>query len=128
MSDSELDAIRRKKLRRFQKKLATKKQTTETIDADQVLNRIFQGRAWEVFNAASYQFPHAMIKVKEILVKLALSEKLKTVTGEQLYLFLRKLGLKVKLNTKINIESHGQLISLEEKIRESTCFDEFQRR
>jgi DNA-binding TFAR19-related protein (PDSD5 family) len=120
MSDSELDAIRRKKLRRFQKKLAPKKQTTETIDADQVLNRIFQGRAWEVFNAANYQFPHAMIKVKEILVKLALSEKLKTVTGEQLYLFLRKLGLKVKLNTKINIESHGQLISLEEKIREST--------
>jgi len=120
MSDSELDAIRRKKLRRFQKKLASKKQTTETIDADQVLNRIFQGRAWEVFNAASYQFPHPMIKVKEILVKLALSEKLKTVTGEQLYLFLRKLGLKVKLNTKINIESHGKLISLEEKMREST--------
>jgi len=120
MSDSELDAIRRKKLRRLQKKLASKKQTTETIDADQVLNRIFQGRAWEVFNAANYQFPHAMIKVKEILVKLALSEKLKTVTGEQLYLFLRKLGLKVKLNTKINIESHGKLISLEEKMREST--------
>jgi DNA-binding TFAR19-related protein (PDSD5 family) len=120
MSDSELDAIRRKKLRRLQKKLASKKQTTETIDADQVLNRIFQGRAWEVFNAASYQFPHPMIKVKEILVKLALSEKLKTVTGEQLYLFLRKLGLKVKLNTKINIESHGKLISLEEKMREST--------
>ena len=120
MSDSELDAIRRKKLRRLQKKLASKKQTTETIDADQVLNRIFQGRAWEVFNAASYQFPHPMIEVKEILVKLALSEKLKTVTGEQLYLFLRKLGLKVKLNTKINIESHGKLISLEEKMREST--------
>lgn len=119
MSDSELDAIRRKKLRRLQKKLASKKQTTETVDADQVLNRIFQGRAWEVFNAASYQFPRAMTKIKEILVKLTLSGKLKTVTGEQLYLFLRKLGLRVRLNTKINIENHGQLISLEEKIRET---------
>jgi len=119
MSDSELDALRRKKLRRLQRKLASKKQTTETVDGDLVLNRIFQGRAWEVFNAASYQFPSAMIKVKEILVKLTLSGKLKTVTGEQLYLFLRKLGLRVRLNTKINIESHGQLISLEEKIRES---------
>lgn len=119
MSDSELDAIRRKKLRRLQRKLASKKQTTETVDADQVLNRIFQGRAWEVFNAASYQFPRAMTKIKEILVKLTLSGKLKIVTGEQLYLFLRKLGFRVRLNTKINIENHGQLISLEEKIRET---------
>ena len=119
MSDSELDAIRRKKLRRLQRKLASKKQTTETIDADQVLKRIFQGRAWEVFKSASYQFPSAMIKVKEILVKLALSGKLKAVTGEQLYFFLRKIGLRVRLDTKINIESHGQLKSLEEKIREN---------
>lgn len=119
MSDFELDAIRRKKLRKLQIELASKKETTETADADQVLNRIFQGRAWEVFNAASYQFPSAMMKVKEILVKLALSDNLKTVTGEQLFLFLRKLGLRVRLNTKINFESHGQLKPLEEKIKES---------
>ena len=119
MSDIELDVIRQKKLRKLQRKLAAKKKKTEATDTDRVLNNLFQGRAREVFNAASCQFPDAMVKVKEVLVKLALSDKLKTVTGEQLYLFLRKLGFKVRLNTKINIESHGQLRSLEEKIRES---------
>ena len=120
MSDSELRAIRRNKLRELQAKLAAKQKRTEKIDSNKILNRIFKGRAWEVFNTASYQFPNVMSKTKEALVNLALSGRLKEVTGEQLYLFLRNLGLRVRLNTKIRYTEHGKLKSLAEKIKEDS--------
>lgn len=120
MSDSELRAIRRNKLRELQAKLAAKQKRTEKIDSNKILNRIFKGRAWEVFNTASYQFPNVMSKIKEALVNLALSGRLKEVTGEQLYLFLRNLGLRVRLNTKILYTEHGKLKSLAEKIKEDS--------
>jgi DNA-binding TFAR19-related protein (PDSD5 family) len=117
MSDDELAAIRQKKLREFQRRI-TSEEKPDIPSGDEILNRIFKGRAWEIFNVASYQFPDAMHKVKEVLVKLASSGKLTEVTGEELYVFLRKLGLKVRLNTQINYASHGQLKSLEERMKE----------
>ncbi len=118
MSESELRAIRRDKLRELQRRLAEKQNKTEEIDADKVLKGIFKGRAWEVFNSAIYQYPAIMGKVKDALVNLALSGKLQEVTGEQLYLFLRNLGLRVRLNTRIRYTDHGQLKSLAEKIKQ----------
>jgi DNA-binding TFAR19-related protein (PDSD5 family) len=117
MSDEELAAIRRKKLREFQRRTISEEKP-DTRSSDEILNRIFKGRAWEIFNVASYQFPDAMHKVKDVLVKLASSGKLTEVTGEELYAFLRKLGLQVRLNTQINYASHGQLKSLEERMKE----------
>ena len=118
MSDDDLAAIRQKKLREFQRRMGTKTNQAEIINSDEVLNKVFKDRAWEIFNTATYQFPDAMRKVKDVLVKLASSGKLTEVTGEELYVFLRKLGLEVKLNTTISYASHGQLKSLEEKMKE----------
>jgi DNA-binding TFAR19-related protein (PDSD5 family) len=98
--------------------MAAKESQPEKVNADSILNKIFKDRAWEVFNAATYQYPDAMRKIKDILVKLASSGKLVAVTGEELYAFLNKLGLEVRLNTKITYASHGELKSLEEKMKE----------
>jgi DNA-binding TFAR19-related protein (PDSD5 family) len=117
MSDSQLDALRRKKLLELQRKLAVREKKTETVDANAALTRVFRGRAWEVFNAASYEFPQAMSRIKDLLVELVSSGKLKEVTGEQLYLFLTKLGLKVRLDTKIEFASHGELKPIAEKLK-----------
>ncbi len=118
MSDDDLAFIRQKKLREFQRRMVAKESQPEKVNADSVLNKIFQDRAWEVFSAATYQYPEAMRKIKDILVKLASSGKLAAVTGEELYVFLNKLGLEVRLNTKITFASHGELKSLEEKMKE----------
>jgi DNA-binding TFAR19-related protein (PDSD5 family) len=118
MSDDELEVIRRRRLLELNKRLA-KKESKAEISEDEVLNRIFRGRAWEVFNNASHQFPGTMSRVKDALVKLALAGKLKEVTGEQLYLLLKDLGLKVRLDTKIEFASHGELKSLAEKMKEN---------
>jgi DNA-binding TFAR19-related protein (PDSD5 family) len=118
MSDRELAAIREKKLRELRRKLDEKKNQPDQLSAENVLSKIFKDRAREVFNAAVFQFPEAASKVREILVKLASSGQLTEVTGEELFVFLKKLGLDVKLNTKITYSSHGQLKSLEEKMKE----------
>jgi hypothetical protein len=63
MSDDELAAIRQKKLQEFQRRQATREGTLDIPGTDEVLDRIFRGRAWEVFNSASYQFPDAMGRI-----------------------------------------------------------------
>ena len=120
MSDAELQAIRRRKIRELQRAFA-REQTEEpadTVKDDEVLNRIFRGRAWEVFNSGSQQYPPIMAKVKRALVQSALAGRLKEVTGEQLYQLLRHLGLRVRLNTSISFANHGKLQSLSEKVKD----------
>jgi DNA-binding TFAR19-related protein (PDSD5 family) len=118
MSDSELAAIRQKKLREIQRRFSAKQTQPETIGSKDVLNKIFKDRAWEVFNSATAQFPVEMSKVRKILTELAVSGKITQVTGEELFVFLKKLGLDVKLNTTITYASHGQLKTIEEKMKE----------
>ena len=118
MSDSELAAIRQKKLREIQRRFSVKQTPPDTTGPKDVLNRIFKDRAWEVFNSATAQFPVEMSKVRKILTELAVSGKITQVTGEELFVFLKKLGLDVKLNTTITYASHGQLKTLEEKMKE----------
>ena len=118
MSDWELDAIRRKRYAELKKKIVTKEDKTEKPSADEILNGIFKGRAWEVFRSASLQFPEAMSRVKDLLVKLGSSGEVKEVTGEELYVFLVDLGLKVRLETKIEFASHGEVKSLQDRLKE----------
>jgi DNA-binding TFAR19-related protein (PDSD5 family) len=118
MSDLELEAMRRKRYLQLQKRIAIKENKTKEPNADDVLNRVFKGRAWEVFNSANHQFPEVMTRIKELLVKLALSGEVKEITGEELYLFLVDLGLKVRLQTKIEFASHGEVKSLHDRLKE----------
>lgn len=118
MNDLELEAMRRKRYLQLQKRMAIKENKTKEPNADDVLNRVFKGRAWEVFNSASHQFPEVMTRIKELLVKLALSGEVKEITGEELYLFLVDLGLKVRLQTKIEFASHGEVKSLHDRLKE----------
>ncbi|MCD6530573.1 hypothetical protein J7L06_09900 [Candidatus Bathyarchaeota archaeon] len=118
MSDSELEAIRRKKLRELMRKLTSKKEGRESLDPEKILGRVFRGRAWEVYTAACSQYPQVMEKVRDALVRLVLAGRLNEISGEQLYLFLRRLGLRVRLETKIKVLEHGKLKSLADKLRE----------
>jgi len=118
MSDWELDAIRRKRYAELKKKIAPKEDKPEKPNADEILNSIFKGRAWEIFSSASDQFPEAMSRVKDLLVKLAVSGEVKEITGEELYVFLVDLGLKIRLETKIEFASHGEVKSLRDRLKE----------
>ncbi len=117
MIDEELEAIKRRKLMELQKRLAQREKRTAKIDKEELLKKVFVGRAWEVWRTAQLQYPEAMRKIEELFVKLILSRRLTRVDGVQLYTFLRRLGLRVKLKTEIRIREHGELKSLSEKLR-----------
>jgi DNA-binding TFAR19-related protein (PDSD5 family) len=119
MSDRKLEAIKQKKLRELKKRLALREHNKEQIDGNKILNKIFKGRAWEVFNTAKSQFPTAMAEMERLLVNLALKGKITEITGEQLYALLREIGVRVRLNTSIKVASHGKTKLLSEKIRDS---------
>jgi len=123
MSDRELEAIRRKKLRELRKILASKVETEpkKKTDSKEVLNRLFVGRAWEVLNAAKLQYPQAAAYVENTLVKLIKLGKIRNpITGEDLYGLFRRLGFRVRLQTRIQILEHGKVKSLVDKIKEDT--------
>jgi DNA-binding TFAR19-related protein (PDSD5 family) len=118
MSDDELERISRQKLAQLRKRLLTRREEKKEsgINRD-LLNRVFVGRAWEVFNATQQQYPQAAKALGDALAQLVSSGKIEKVTGGELYYLLRKLGLRVKLKTRIRVKEHGKLISLEEKMK-----------
>jgi len=120
MSDHELERLRRRRLAQLSKRFLTKKEEKkEEGNKQEVLKRVFVGRAWEVFNATQAQYPEIAEKLRSILVQLASSGKITQVCGQELYYLLRKMGLRVRLKTTIRIKEDGKLKSLSEKLRKT---------
>lgn len=126
MSDSELDSIRRKKLKQLKERL---EKTAETRKGEEkkepepteILNRFLIGRAWEVLTAARLQYPQAAKGIEKTLVKLISEGRIRSkITGEELYGLFNRLGFRIRLKTRIRILEHGKLRSLEDKIREGS--------
>jgi DNA-binding TFAR19-related protein (PDSD5 family) len=119
MSDDELEALKRKRLLELQRRIALRQEKPEPINARKILDGVFKGRAWEVFNAANSQYPNVMAEIADRIVNLVSEGKLTEIDGEQLFALLRTVGLDVRLNTEIKVMKHGKTQSLSEKFKES---------
>jgi len=124
--DNELELYKRKRLLEMQRRLLAKKgeeekkqeEVEKAPDPKEVLNRIFVGRAWEVFEAARRQYPQVTQTLQNELARLVLSGRLKEqITGEQLLWLFRKIGLDVRMETKIRILESGELKTVAEKLK-----------
>jgi len=90
----------------------------ETENPKKVLSRVLIGRALEVLNAAERQYPEAIPQIERALAQLISTGKLKgPVNGAQLLWFFKRLGLSVRLETRIRISEHGELKTIEEKLK-----------
>jgi len=123
--DRELEYLRHKKLLELQKASLKKKLETEEKpreekkDTKTSLSKVFVGRAWEVWNIASYQYPAVMDNLGGLMVKMIDAGTLRgPITGEQLYWLLRRLGLRVKLKTSIRILESGEMKTIAQKLKE----------
>ena len=119
--DAELEKLKRERLAQMQRRM-TAKQQAETaparLEPRQILERVFVGRAWEVYHAARAQYPGIADQIFQELAELVQSGKLRTkINGEQLFGLLRQIGLDVRLDTKIQVLEHGELKSLGDKFR-----------
>jgi DNA-binding TFAR19-related protein (PDSD5 family) len=129
--DDELERIKQKRLEEMKRQLLIKKlkeQKNEEKKAEKpkeptnsdILDKFFGERAWEVYNAAIYQYPQIMPQVEKILVEGIKTGKIREIIdGAALMGFFRAIGIPVRLKTKIRISEKGELKTLEQKMKEN---------
>ena len=118
--DKAVERWKRRRLLEAKKQWLAKKtqQAKKTEDSKKVLSRVLVGRAWEVLNAAERQYPKATHQVEDDLAHLVSTGKLKgPIDGEQLLWLFRRLGINVKLEIRIRILEHGELKTIEDKLK-----------
>jgi len=126
--DDELERLKRKKIQEIQRRMAAQQamQAAQTaaqekpkeLGNDKILDGIFGDRAWEVWRAAKEQFPQVIPQVEQILVDGVKQGKIaQRIDGGSLAQFLRQVGLPLRLNTQIRYAEHGELKTLEQKLR-----------
>ncbi len=126
--DDELERLKRKKMQELQRRMAatdaaqaaqalTKDQPKEP-STDQMLDQIFGDRAWEVWRIAREQFPKVIPHVEQALVDAVKQGKIREkIDGGGLAMFLRQIGLPLRLNTQIRFAEHGELKTLQQKLK-----------
>ena len=128
MSDDELERLKRKKMQEMQRRMAVQqanqaaqvsaKEKPKEPTTDQMLDGIFGDRAWEVWRAAREQFPKVIPQVEKALVDAVKQGKIgQKIDGGGLAMFLRQIGLPIRLNTQIRFAEHGELKTLEQKLK-----------
>ncbi|MCK5593484.1 hypothetical protein KAI31_05235 [Candidatus Bathyarchaeota archaeon] len=118
--DKELERWKHRKLFEMRKRWLAREagKEKEIEDPKRVLSRVLIGRGLEVLNAAERQYPEAVPQIKKALAQLISTGKLKgSVNGEQLLWFFKRLGLNIRLKTRIRILEHGELKTIEEKLK-----------
>lgn len=128
MSDNELERLKRKKMQELQRRMvaqdaveaaqALAKDKPKEPSTDQILDTIFGDRAWEVWRIAREQFPQVIPQIEKALVDAVRQGKIREkIDGGGLAMFLRHIGVSLRLNTQIRFAEHGELKTLEQKLK-----------
>jgi DNA-binding TFAR19-related protein (PDSD5 family) len=123
--DEELERLKRRKMRELRRRMI--EESAEAVESEpleeptprEILDSRFKGRAWEVYRAAEAQFPAVMPQIERILVESIKQGKIRDrIDGESLFLFLRQVGLPVRLQTHIRYKEHGELKTIGQHMKE----------
>ena len=125
--DKELEILKAKRLAEMEKNLAQQnnQEEKETVlsnsDQNKLLPReqIIQKlgyRGLEVLSNAESQFPNETKLVEEKLAELIQSGEIDEVLdGGKLLTLFRSVGIRVRMENKINVEKDGKFVSISEK-------------
>jgi DNA-binding TFAR19-related protein (PDSD5 family) len=123
--DEELERLKQRRLEELQRKMLLnhlKEKEPEPAKEptnEETLGKYFRNRAWEVWNAAKHQYPQVMPRIEVMLVDAIKQGKIMDyIDGANLMGFFRQVGIPVSLDTKIRVSEHGELKTLEQKIKE----------
>jgi DNA-binding TFAR19-related protein (PDSD5 family) len=124
---SEIELLRQKKALELRKKMILSQEKTlppqpltPKISPRETVRRILAGRGEEVLETARRYYPKEVGQVEDTLAGLIDSGRLKgPLSGEELYSFLRRVGLVFNMDVKIRVKEHGELKTLEEKFRDA---------
>ena len=126
MSD-EMEILRQKRALELRKKMLLSQKTSGPVKPEppkispkEAVAKILAGRGIEVLETARRYYPGEVARLEEALASQISSGRLKgPVSGEELYSFLRRVGLVFSMDVKIQVKERGELKTLEQKFRES---------
>ena len=124
---SEIDLLRQRKALELRKKMLLSQEKSQPaqpalakLSSRETVRRILEGRGVEVLETARRYYPKEVGQIEDTLAGLIESGRLKgPVSGEELYSFLRRIGLVFSMDVKIRVKERGELKTLEEKFRDS---------
>ena len=136
--DKELEILKAKRLAEMEKNLAEQnnQEDQETIlsssdqnkvlPRDQIIKKLGY-RGLEVLSNAESQFPNETKLVEEKLAELIQSGEIDEVLdGGKLLTLFRSVGIRVRMENKINVEKDGKFVSISEKFVKQTDDSNFE--
>ncbi len=127
--DPEIDIINARKLRELREKAAAiekAKANQEQSSSPQsrpkssreVLSPYLYDRADEVLDLAYSQYPVQTEAIITRIARLILAGELASkISGGELLMLFRSVGLKIRVNTTIKVEDNGKFVSFSEKLK-----------
>jgi len=130
--DKELEQLKKKRLAEMEKNIALKQRLEEVPipkktqpSARETLVKNLGYRGLEVLQNAESQFPSETKIVVEKLGELLYSgEVSEEIDGGKLLALFRSVGINVRMQTKINVEQDGELVSLSDKLTSKSSNNE----
>lgn len=122
--DKELELLKAKRLREMQKNLSQRQRSEEpkeipvTTSTREIVVKQLGHRGLEVLENAEAQFPEETRLVTAKLVELIQAGEItEIIDGGKLLTLFRSLGIRVRVQTTINVEQDGKLVSWSDKIK-----------
>ena len=130
--DREIDIINARKLRELREKAAAMERARANRQPQQqqppshrskssreVLSAYLYDRADEVLDLAYGQYPAQTEAIVKRIASLILAGELTSrISGGELLMLFRSVGLKVRVNTTIKVEDNGKFVSFSEKLKQ----------
>jgi DNA-binding TFAR19-related protein (PDSD5 family) len=129
--DPEIDIINARKLRELRERAAAMEkvkassQQPRPKSSREILSSYLYDRAEEVLDLAYGQYPVQTEAIVTRIARLILSGEITSrISGGELLMLFRYVGLNIRVNTTIKVEDDGKLISFSEKLKKATAEEE----
>jgi DNA-binding TFAR19-related protein (PDSD5 family) len=123
--DPDIDIINARKLRELREKAAAMEKAKASSQqpgpksSREILSSYLYDRADEVLDLAYVQYP---VQTEAIVTRIArlilFGEITSRISGGELLMLFRSVGLNIRVNTTIKVEDDGKLISFSEKLKQ----------
>ncbi|MDP8888471.1 MAG: double-stranded DNA-binding protein [Thermoproteota archaeon] len=123
--DPDIDIINARKLRELREKAAAmekakaSRQQPQPKSSREIVSAYIYDRADEVLDLAYRQYPVQTEAIVTKIARLILSGEITSrISGGELLMLFRSVGLNIRVNTTIKVEDDGKLISFSEKLKQ----------
>ena len=125
--DPDIAIIKARKMKELWKQAALEKSKAAQKEQEQkariktdreIVSNLLYDRGEEVLKLAEIQFPsQTRMIIKRIAELTKAGEIQQRISGGELLMLFRSIGINVRVNTTIKIEDHGKLVSVSEKLK-----------